>query len=129
MIGLDTNVLIRWITRDHPKTYRKVEQFLKDHQSEGFFLSVVVVLEVWWVLKKVYQYPEGRIIDVLINLCQAGDLHIEKHAEIQKSLEEYQSSSADFEDILISNVHLGEGCDYTVTLDKKAGRHKGMNLI
>lgn len=129
MIGLDTNILIRWITADDPILYKKAEQFLKKNQDNGFYCSIIVILEVWWVLKKVYLIPESEVRDVIQRLTNLRELKIEHHHILQKTLKEIDSTSADFEDLLISLIHLNQGADFTVTFDKKAGNLPGMQQL
>lgn len=129
MIGLDTNVLIRWITGDEPILYRKVEKFLTDNREESFYLSTVVILEVWWVLNKVYEFSEDQVANVLKDLILSKEIEVERQTVLLKTLDQLANSPADFEDCLISFIHLEDGCTFTATFDKKAVKLQGMRLI
>jgi predicted nucleic-acid-binding protein len=129
MIGLDTNILIRWLTGDHEAYYSRIKQYLLDNQDEGFYLSMIVIMETWWVLLKVYDIPESEIAKILKDLSESAEIEIERYDVLQKTLIDFNTNDADFQDLLISNIHKNAGCKYTVTLDIKAGLYPDMKYI
>ena len=129
MIGLDTNILIRFLTRDDPALYKKVEDFFKLHRGARFFVSQTVLLETWWVLIQVYQYPVEDIVQVLLRLIDGGDIVVENYSAIVSALKQVNTNNVSFEDALIAEVNAEFGCEYTITFDRKATRIKGMKLL
>ena len=129
MIGLDTNILIRFLTRDDPALYKKVEDFFKHHRGSRFFVSQTVLLETWWVLYQVYHYPVEDIVQVLLSLADGGDIVVENYSAIISALNQVKTNNASFEDALIAEVNVDFGCEYTITFDRKATRIKGMKLL
>lgn len=129
MIGLDTNVLIRWLVRDDPERSRKVEQFLSEHLEEGFFISTVVILEVWWVCRSVYGFTGEEVTAAFAELLESAELTMEHENALRQAVEHYSGSAADLEDLLLAQIHVENGCRHTVTMDRKAARLPDMKLL
>jgi predicted nucleic-acid-binding protein len=90
---------------------------------------MVVIMETRWVLLKVYDIPESEITKILKDLSESADIEIERYDVLQKTLNDLNTQDADFQDLLIANIHKDAGCKYTLTLDKKAGLHPGMKYL
>lgn len=129
MIGLDTNILVRWITGDDPELFKKAEEFINKNRGGGYYISLVVVLEIWWVLTRVYGFQKVQVIEIIEELLEAKEIEAEHHAILMKSLDQFRREKADFEDLLIANIHEVAGCLYTATFDKKAGKTGRMRVV
>ena len=124
MIGLDTNVLIRYIVRDDPAQAQAADGLIEgrcSRQTPGF-VSHLVLVEIAWVLGQGYGYPREALSEVIAVLLTTEELVIEQPPVVRTALKAYVDTGADFADCLIGEVHLGLGCDATYTFDKKATR-------
>jgi predicted nucleic-acid-binding protein len=130
MIGLDTNVLVRFITQDDavqtPIATRLVESFTAD---EPGFISLVTLAEMIWVLRSFYDAPRERIQRVIETLLRSSGLRLERSDLVWIALHAYSRGTADFADYLIERCGHDAGCDYSVTFDRDAAVFAGMKLL
>lgn len=130
MIGLDTNVLVRYLTQDDPVQSPKASELIESLTtfSPGF-VSLVSVVELVWVLQSCYQSAKSDIVGVLETLLRTRELTIE-HAEIiWQALRRFTASKADFADCLIERCAHAAGCEYTATFDVSAVKSAGMKQL
>lgn len=130
MIGLDTNVLVRYLTQDDP---------IQSEQANGFFESlstglegyatVVSLVELVWVLSSCYGSSNAEISSVLENLMHTKYIVVQDKAIVWKALRNFKEGKADFPDCLIKHTSFDAGCSSVVTFDVKAARDSGMSLI
>ncbi len=131
MIGLDTNVLVRYIMQDD-----KRQAVLAGKLIEGFteespgFISLVSVVELSWVLGTTgYALSKSQLIEALNKLMAVDSLIIERIAVVAGAVRAYKQGKADFADYLIERSAAQAGCQRTMTFDKTAAKSGGMNLI
>ena len=131
MRGLDTNVLVRYLTEDDPKQLRIAERFLEDcrEREEPLFLPVVVLCELVWVLSRLYGYPKDRIVSGLEKILDADQFRLEHDALVQQSLVSYRQGRADFSDYLVGEISRQAGCRDTVTLDRGLKGTQGFTVL
>jgi predicted nucleic-acid-binding protein len=124
MKGLDTNVLVRYLTRDDPGQERAASRFLDSARTRGepIFVNVIVLCELVWVLGRTYEYSRAEVAAVIGQLLATEQIVVEDADLAWLALSDYEASKADFADCLIGRRNLRLGCDETVTLD---GRLKG----
>jgi predicted nucleic-acid-binding protein len=130
MIGIDTNLLVRYIIQDEPVQVEKATRFLErvcTINNPGL-VNGIVVTELVWVLESVYRYPRQQISIVLAAILRASQLRVENSPDVRYALSEY-SDGADFSDALIAATNLRLGCDHTVTFDRAAARRVGFSLL
>lgn len=130
MIGLDTNVLVRYVTQDDPAQSAKACELIESltTTSPGF-VSLVSVVELVWVLQSCYSSTKSEVVIVLETLLRTRELTLE-HAElIWKALRKFTSAKADFADCLIERSAHAAGCDYTATFDINAAKSAGMQHL
>ena len=130
MIGLDTNVLVRYIAQDDakqsPKAMRLIESLSADARG---YVSVVAVVELAWVLTDCYKMTKGELCEVLETLLRTKEIVV-AHADIVwLALRLFKGGNADFADCLIERFAGSDGCDYSATFDRNAAKHCGMRLI
>ncbi len=121
MIGLDTNVLVRFLTGDDPKQSEIASEWIRVAvaKEEKLFLNRIVLCELVWVLSGSYGFPKSRIVETLEELLSTDHLIVEDHGVAFAALEDYASSNADFADCLIGRGNSASGCSATLTFDKK----------
>lgn len=130
MIGLDTNVLVRYIaqddTRQSPKATTLIESLTVE--SPGY-ISLVSVVELVWVLSGCYASSKGEICVVLETLLRTKEIIVANADTVWKAVRVFKGSSADFADCLIERSANEAGCGYTATFDRGTAKHCGMRLI
>ncbi len=129
MIGLDTNVLVRYVVQDDPDQSARATALVEslDDQRRGF-VSVVVLVELAWVLRRAYGARPDDVHAVVDRLLRARELVVQD-ADVVRLALRLAVAGADFPDAVISRVNAGAGCDTTVTFDVGASRHTGMRLL
>jgi len=130
MIGLDTNVLVRYIMQDEtkqaPLAARLVESL--SAQSPGF-LPLVAVVELSWVLSSAYGLGRDQLVEAFEGVLRAKELVTERADLVWKALRAFQSANADFADCLIALSAASAGCEKTMTFDRAAAKTGGMTLL
>jgi predicted nucleic-acid-binding protein len=126
MIGLDTNVLVRYVTQDDPGQSRTANALIgRLSASEPGFVSVVVVAEIAWVLESVYRLSDLEVAAVIEQLLQADALVVDCEKEVYTALTVLRGGVGSFADALIAALGAKAGCSRTVTFDAKALRIPG----
>jgi predicted nucleic-acid-binding protein len=130
MIGLDTNVLVRYLTHDEPKQTAAAMRVMNSlsFESPGF-LSLIVIAELVWVLSISYRYQKKEIEQVLENLLRSKELIIERGDIVSQASRAFRAGRADFADYLIERCTHAAGCQSTVTFDREAATATGMRLL
>jgi len=129
MIGLDTNVIVRYLTHDDPaQTPAAIKLLSSLSQTSPGFVSLIVVAELVWVLTSLYHFGKGEIEHVLEALLRSDALVVERSEIVWQALRSFHSGSAGFSDCLIERCGHAAECRYTVTFDRKAAS-AGMRLI
>ncbi|MFC6300949.1 PIN domain-containing protein [Pseudomonas sp. CCM 7893] len=130
MIGLDTNVLVRYVTQDDPVQSAKASKLIESltAASPGF-VSLVSVVELVWVLQTCYQSAKGEVVTVLETLLRTRELTIEHAEVIWQALRRFTATKADFADCLIERCAHAAGCEYTATFDVNAAKAAGMRQL
>ncbi|RUL70150.1 PIN domain-containing protein [Dyella choica] len=130
MIGLDTNVLVRYFAQDDPVQARKAGALIESLTPERpGYVSQVALVEVIWVLGRAYRVERVEIARVIETLLRTKEVVVEAAETVWKALRLYVSSSADFADCLIERACHEAHCEYTATFDTKAAKSTGMRLI
>jgi predicted nucleic-acid-binding protein len=130
VIGLDTNVLVRFFQQDDPTQSARASALIGSFTSErrGFIANSVLV-ELAWVLTSKYKISRGDMANILERLLLAQEVVIEQAPVVWQALRVYRASKADFADCLIERIGAAAGCDYTVTYDREAAKTAGMRLL
>lgn len=130
MIGLDTNVLVRYIAQDDPKQSPMATDLIESLtvDTRGY-VGVVSVVELVWVLTDCYALPKGELCEVLATLLRTKEIVVAHADTVWQALRLFKEGKADFADCLIERFAKEAGCDYTATFDRDAARHCGMRLV
>ena len=130
MIGLDTNVLVRYITQDDPKQSPKANRLVESlTQEEPGFITIVVLVELVWVLSSCYKFDHQQLAQTLELLLRTRVFRIENKEQITRALRVFERTNADFSDCLIEQSGNAAGCTHTVTFDLGAVKAAGMTLV
>lgn len=122
MLGIDTNVLVRFLVRDDEAQFEKANRLIKREVSakEDVFVSLIVLLETEWVLRSRYSLQKADIIQAFSSLMDATEIRLEDEAAVEETLFIWKDSAADFADCLIGSHNRRAGCRATATFDTKA---------
>lgn len=125
MIGIDTNILVRYITRDDVKQARRAVKILEKTctKDNPGYISSLVIGEVIWTLFSVFEYTREEVIETLDSLLNAEELKFEHEDSVWYAYEQFKAGF-DFQDALIGHINNASGCTTTITFDKKAARMK-----
>ncbi len=130
MIGLDTNVLVRYIMQDDPAQSAAAGRLIEALTPEDRgFVPLVVVVELGWVLSASYELDRDQVAEALETLLRTREIVVENAEVVWRALRQFASSKADLADSLIERSAAGAGCARTMTFDRRAARDCGMDLI
>jgi len=129
MIGLDTNVIVRFITHDDPaQTTAAIKLMHSLSPASPGFVSLVAIAELSWVLRSLYSLERREMELVLENLLRSDSLVVERSEIVWQALRKFKSSNAGFSDCLVERCGNAAECTYTLTFDKRAVT-TGMRLL
>ena len=125
MIGIDTNVLVRYLVQDDPEQSAQSTLLIEQecNLSSPGYLSNIVLCELVWVLTGAYKYDKNLVIEVMEQILVTAELLVENENVVRKAINDYKIGSADFSDYLIVNNNQQSGCTKTYTLNKKLLQH------
>ncbi len=130
MIGLDTNVLVRYIMQDDGKQAALATKLVESlTQDDPGFVSLITVVELVWVLGTSYALSRAQIGSALDAAIRARQLRVEQPEQVVRALRVYGASSADLPDCLMGRVAKAAVCDRVMTFDVGASKHAGMTLV
>ncbi len=130
MIGLDTNVIVRYIMQDDPKQSELATRAIESLTPESpGYVSLVALVQLIWVLSSVYHLTRAQVVEVLDGLLRTKEILVEQAEAVWTAVHVYRESNADFADCLIERVASAAGCVRTITFDLRASKHAGMTLL
>jgi predicted nucleic-acid-binding protein len=132
MIGLDTNVLLRYLAQDDPQQSPRATEIIEQRltEEEPGFISLVTILEVVWVLKSLFKRSPQQIANDLEMLLAADTLEVQNEQEVYLALVSLRNGIGTFEDALIGFLGAWRGCSATLTFDEDAAKRlPGFQLI
>lgn len=127
MLGVDTNILVRFLVRDEEAQFERARKLIKREVAArgSVFVSQLVLLETEWVLRSRYGLPKHQIIAAISGLLDAADVQFEDEPAVEEALFVWKDTAADFADCLIGARNRRLGCRATATFDAKASRLPG----
>ena len=130
MIGLDTNVLVRYIMQDDAKQSPQATKLMEslDTDQQGF-VSLVSIVELYWVLTSCYDLSGQQVKQALESLLRTKQVIVDRADQVLRALRVFDDGKADFADCLIERTASSAGCTETMTFDVGAAKHAGMRLI
>jgi predicted nucleic-acid-binding protein len=122
MIGIDTNILVRYLTQDDIEQAKVVEQLFNKYAtgSHSVFINNIVICELIWVLERGYKYSKEDITKVIKHILSTKEFNFENQELLWLSLNQYSQKKLDFSDALIGEINKHSGCTNTLTFDKAA---------
>jgi predicted nucleic-acid-binding protein len=130
MIGIDTNVLVRYIAQDDAAQSRRATSFIEKECNEAApgFVGLVVLVEVVWVSESSYGAAREDVADIVRRILSIKQLVVQDAETAWKALRLFESGKTDFADCLVERSAMAAGCKNVVTFDKQAAK-AGMTLL
>ncbi|HEX5235937.1 MAG TPA: type II toxin-antitoxin system VapC family toxin [Silvibacterium sp.] len=126
MIGLDTNILVRYFTQDEPAQSRRATRIIESlTEEEPGFISLVVMVETVWVLRRVYRLSSKQIAQSIERMLQADTFAVQNEQQVFTAMTALKTGVGSFSDALIAALGVWAGCAVTVTFDREAAKLKG----
>lgn len=131
MIGVDTNVLLRFALRDHPAQSARAARFLQDDErlSSPAVICPVVLVEFVWTLQRKNGFSKERLLDILDAFTDSERIAYSDERLIRSAIEQWRSGEADFADYLIAASNMQAGARSTATFDRIAAGGSGFTLL
>jgi predicted nucleic-acid-binding protein len=127
MIGLDTNVLVRFLVRDDEAQFERARRLIRREAAAGepVLISLVVILETEWVLRSRYDLTKAEILTAFSGLLESVEVTFEDETSLEQALFLWKDTNVQFADCLIGARHAILSCQGTATFDTKALRIPG----
>jgi predicted nucleic-acid-binding protein len=127
MIGLDANILVRYLTQDDPAQAAQATELIEHRLTgdEPGFVSVVAVAEIVWVLRRHYRFDRKRIVQAVELMLAADTLVLEREREVFLALDALNEGAGEFADALIGALSMAAGCSIVLSFDRRAVRLPG----
>jgi len=131
MIGLDTNVLVRYITQDDPVQSPKATEILERrlNATNPGFISIVTIAEVAWVLDRAYGFSTSEVAAAIERILQTETLVVQSEQAVFAAMIHLKHDGSAFADALIAELGTEAGCSHTLTFDRKALRLATFKLV
>ena len=131
MIGLDTNVIVRYLTQDDAAQSAKATELLERQLSEEEpgFVSIVAMAETAWVLERVYGLTGYELAAAIERMLQVNVVIVESEQEVFTAMIAVKEGRGSFADALIGALGAKAGCSRTPTFDRGAARLAGFELL
>ena len=122
MIGLDTNILVRYLTQDDPVQAAQATTLIENRLSEDDpgFISIVAMAEMVWVLGRHYRFASGQIAAAIDRMLGTDTLIVESEQEVFEAMTALREGRGEFSDALIGSLSAKAGCSRVLTFDRKA---------
>jgi predicted nucleic-acid-binding protein len=130
VIGIDTNILVRFLVQDDPKQAEAARSLIaRCSVREPAFIGREVLIETVWILESAYGFTAAKVAPVILGLLEAEEIVVEAAEDAVVAVEAYSVGMADFADHMIVAAARRSGCATLYTFDRKAARHNGATLL
>jgi predicted nucleic-acid-binding protein len=131
MTGLDTNVLVRYLTHDDPIQSKKASTIIEEAatKSEKLLIHPVVLCELVWVLETAYQCARSEVATTLDRILRTAQFEIPEKETAWSAWADYRTGKGDFADYLIGRANARLGAAHTVTFDQALKGHRQFRVL
>ncbi|MBW4484128.1 MAG: type II toxin-antitoxin system VapC family toxin [Tildeniella torsiva UHER 1998/13D] len=128
MIGLDTNILVRYLTRDDEPQWQQASEVIQ--QNQPCFIANIVLCELVWVLRGAnYRFQKAEVIGIIEAMLHSAAFEFESRSTLDQALQQYKQGKADLSDYLIGAISRQAGCTETVSFDGKLRGERGFQCL
>lgn len=119
MRAVDTNVVVRLVTRDEPRQTARAEAFV----AKGAWVSHIVLVEVIWVLDSVFELSHKQLVTAIDMLLDHRDLVLQEPEVVSAALARFRRRPRlGFSDCMVLESARKAGHEPLATFDKELGR-------
>jgi predicted nucleic-acid-binding protein len=131
VIGLDTNILLRFVLRDDEAQYAKAEALLRDGftESDPGYVNIVALVEFCWTLRRTAKLANGRIREAVSLLLETENLFVERAETVAYAIWLSAEKGLEVPDALLAAINREDGCRKTLTFDKAFAEAGGAELL
>ena len=131
MIGLDTNLLVRYLTQDDLAQAKKAGEVIEKAAAKGekLLIQPVVLCELVWVLETAYKYARKEAVVVLEKILRTAQFEFPEKETAWRAWDDYRSGKGDFADYLIGRANERMGAEHTLTFDQTLKSHKQFRVL
>jgi predicted nucleic-acid-binding protein len=131
MIGLDTNILIRYIVQDDAKQARRATELIESMctTDDPGFINLIVLCEICWVLSSGYKYDRKTVSAVVRNILTSEELTVEESETVWQALYAFEKGKAGIADYIIGIHNRTKRTTTTYTFDRNAAKHNSLTLL
>jgi predicted nucleic-acid-binding protein len=131
VIGVDTNVLVRYLTQDDMAQARRVDVIFEDALRQGTRIHIddIVLCELVWVLRGAYRFGKTTIVAALEKITSTALFSFNNRELLHSALEEYRAGDADFADYVIGARNIKAGCEQTITFDRSLRKSDAFSVL
>jgi predicted nucleic-acid-binding protein len=130
MIGLDTNILVRYLAQDDPIQSPRATEIIEGQLTEANpgFVSIVAMVETVGVLDRSYGLAAEEVARAVERMLQVDVLIVENEQEVFVAMVALKRGRGSFADAIVAALGARAGCSRTLTFDRKAARLSGFEL-
>lgn len=131
MIGLDTNVLVRYVVQDDPQQSAAATRLIEHKLSaeDPGFVTLIGLAELEWVLEDCYKADRRQVATVIEGLLTTKQILVEQSDVAWRALRQWKDSASDLSDALIGELSIAAGCKSVATFDKGASKLAGFEQL
>jgi predicted nucleic-acid-binding protein len=131
LIGLDTNVLVRYLVQDDAMQLARATELIERRLTPASpgFISIVTIVETVWVLHRAYGFTRQEISSAVERVLQADVLVMQNEQEVFTAMVALRDGRGAFADALIGEFGLTAGCSYTYTFDRKTTQLSSFKIL
>lgn len=130
MIGVDTNVLVRYLAQDDARQSAAATRLFQSLSAAApAFVSHIVLAETVWVLQSCYAADAQRIDQIVETLLRTEAVQVERADVVWRALRRFRQAQGDFPDALVTELALAAGCKQVYSFDRGAVKRSGMTSL
>lgn len=129
VLGVDTNVLVRFLADDDPVQTPLAIQLVSDEVNHPFYVGLVVMTETYTVLTRVKKFPSSEVIAAMRMLLSSNAFAVEDADIVREALDDCERVGCGLADAIIARSHVARGCISTATFDRRAQRLDAMIAV
>jgi len=97
----DTNIIIRLFVKDDDAQIKQLVRLIEQGETTFYILSLVLI-ESYWVLRKVYEFKKEEILQVFEDFIVSDGVELEEDILMQRVLFQFRQVNVDFVDVYLA---------------------------
>lgn len=131
MIGLNTDILIKYLIQDDKVQAKVAEELIEKYfgKPKSLFINNIVLCELINFLEKDYNDSKEKIASTLRQIFSTEEFAFENQKVLWLALEDYEKLDRSFSEALISHLNREYGFKKTWTFDESASKSEDSELL